>query len=86
MLSPVHLNMPIATPFAVWDIWEKSGINQGNPKGTILLQKMPKMVRLFTDYPLKPLENFMKIPLKTLEFATNIRVATLIFIIFQFLY
>ena len=46
MLSPVHLNMPIATPFAVWDIWEKSGINQGNPKSKILLQKMPTKVSL----------------------------------------
>ena len=46
------------------------------------------MVSLFTDYPLKTLENLMKKPLKTLEksvknplktleFATEIRVATL---------
>ena len=80
--------MPIATPSLVWDICEKSGINQGNPKLTVLLQKMSKIICLFTDYPLKTLENLMKkplktleksvkIPLKTLEFATEIRVATL---------
>ena len=89
MLSPVYLNMPIATPFLVWDIWEKSGIIQGKPKCTIILQKMLKTVGVFANYPLKTLENLMKKPLKTLEkavkiplkilkFATEIRVATLL--------
>ena len=63
--------MPIATPSLVWDICEKSGINQGNPKLTVLLQKMSM------KKPLKIFENSAKIPLKTLEFATEIRVATL---------